>query len=85
MRNYEEDIYTYRLFEVREAVLDVKTAMDSLMLMFELSDKLNPTRNDLIELLAVRTRLQVDRKMLEEIHQRQSKQAYGFHQESVQE
>jgi hypothetical protein len=85
MRNLEEDIYTDRLFEVREAVLDVKNAMDALMFMFELSDEVKPTRNDSIALLAVRTRLQVDLEMLEEIRQRQSKQAYGFTQESVQE
>ena len=85
MRNLEEDIYTDRLFEVREAVLDVKNAMDALMFMFELSDDVQPTRTDSVELLAVMTSLQVALKMLEEMRQRQSKQAYGFHQESVQE
>ena len=85
MRNLEEDIYTDRLFEVREAVLDVKNAMDALMFMFELSDDVQPTRTDSVELLAVMTSLQVALKMLEEMRQRQSKQAYGFAQESVQE
>ena len=85
MRNLEEDIYTDRLFDVRESVLDIKNAMDALMFMFEFSDEVKPTRTDSVELLGVRARLQVDLKMLEEIRQRQSKQAYGFHQESVQE
>jgi len=85
MRNLEEDIYTDRLFDVREAVLDVKNAMDALMFMFEFSDDVQPTRNDSVELLGVRAHLQVALKMLEEMRQRQSKQAYGFAQESVQE
>jgi len=85
MRNLEVDIYTDRLFDVRESVLDIKNAMDALMFMFELSDDVQPTRTDSVELLGVRAHLQVARKMLEEIRQRQSKQAYGFLQEIVQE
>ena len=85
MRNLEEDIYTDRLFDVRESVLDIKNAMDALIFMFELSDEVKPTRTDSVELLGVRAHLQVALKMLEEMRQRQSKQAYGFPQESVQE
>lgn len=85
MRNIEEDIYTDRLFDVRESVLDIKNAMDALMFMFELSDDVQPTRTDSVKLLGVRAHLQVALKMLEEMRQRQSKQAYGFAQESVQE
>jgi hypothetical protein len=85
MRNIAEDIYTDRLFKVREEVLDITNAMDALMFMFELSDDVKPTGTDSIELLGVRSHLQVALKMLEKMRQRQSKQAYGFAQESVQE
>jgi hypothetical protein len=85
MRNIAEDIYTDWLFEVRESVLDITKGIDALMFMFELSDDVKPTSTDSIQLLGVRSHLQVALKMLEEMRQRQSKQAYGFAQESVQE
>jgi len=80
----DADCYSERFQEVRQACMNLRFALDDMRIMHNMGD-VEPTADNCRELLDAH--LQLDRvfKILDAMRQRQSRAAYGYPQEIVQE
>lgn len=84
MHYTDYDCYSDRFQDVREASMNIRFALDDMRIMHEIGD-VEPTAEDCRQLLDAHLKLTQAFKVLDAMRQRQSRAAYGYPQEIVQE